>query len=140
MKLLAEKLSDFETKMFTLATGETVTPRDFGLIAYLPTHYAIMSARQTVVDRLEACQREYIAQPNDKIQANLEVVRIVYSKFYKCHYISGVTDDNKRVLFAYSGSTQFELNQKYSIKATVKRHDDDWITFLGRVKPTGIFQ
>ena len=138
MKILSETLGDFETKMFTLATGETVTPRDFGLLAYMPTHYAIMSAKQTVVDRLEACQRDHIAALGDKIQATLEVVRIVYSEKYSCYYISGITDDNKRVLFAYSGDTQFELNQKYSIKATVKRHDSDWVTVLGRVKPTKI--
>lgn len=138
MKILSETLGAFEHKMFTLATSDTISTNDRGIIAYMPQHYAIMSAKRAVVDRLESCQREYIAQPDDRIQANLEVVRIVYSEKYSCYYISGITDDNKRVLFAYSGSTQFELNQKYSIKATVKRHDGDWVTVLGRVKPAKI--
>jgi hypothetical protein len=138
MKILAETLGAFEHKMFTLATGDTISTADRGIIAYMPQHYAIKSAQQTVVDRLESCQRDYIAQPNDRIQDTLEVVRIVYSEKYSCYYISGITQDNKRVLFAYSGSTQFEVNQKYSIKATVKRHDSDWVTVLGRVKPTKI--
>lgn len=135
-KVLADSIDGFEHKMFTLVTGDRITPRDAGVIAYMPTHYAIKSVQQTVVDRLQSCQRDYIAQPNDRIQDTLEVVRIVYSQKYSCYYISGITGDNKRVLFAYSGSTQFEVSKKYSIKATVKRHDSDWVTVLGRVKPT----
>jgi hypothetical protein len=138
MKLLAEKLNAFETNMLTLATGETVTPRDAGVIAYMPTHYAIRSAKQTVEDRLQSCHRDYIATPQTRVEVNIEVVRMVYSQKYSCHYMSAITDDNKRVLFAYSGSRPIELNKKYSIKATVKRHDGDWVTVLSRVKPTEI--
>lgn len=138
MSFLGESLTDFENKMFTLATGEEVTPRDAGVIAYMPTHYAIKSAKQTVEDRLQSCHRDYIATPQTKVEVDIEVVRIVYSQKYSCHYMSAITDDNKRVLFAYSGSRPIELNKKYSIKATVKRHDGDWVTVLSRVKPTEI--
>jgi hypothetical protein len=140
VKILAETLEGFEHKMFTLATGDSTSADDRGVIAYMPQHYAIKSAQQAVADRLEACQRDHIAQPNDRIQTNLEVVRTVYSQKYSCFYISGITDDNKRVLFAYSGTQPIELSKKYSIKATVKRHDSDWVTVLGRVKPTEICQ
>jgi hypothetical protein len=104
----------------------------------MPQHYAIGSAKQTVEDRLQSCQRDYIATPQTKVEVDIEVVRIVYSQKYSCYYMSAITDDNKRVLFAYSGSRPIELNKKYSIKATVKRHDGDWVTVLSRVKPTEI--
>lgn len=136
MLLLADRLSEFEIKMLTLVNTDTVTPGDLGVIAYMPHHYTIKSAKQTVEDRLQSCQRDYIAEPQAKIQANIEVVRTVYSQKYSCHYLSAITDDNKRVLFAYSGTRPIELNKKYSIKATVKRCDSDWVTVLGRVKPT----
>jgi len=131
MLLLADRLSEFEIKMLTLVNTDTVTPGDLGIIAYMPTHY-------TMEDRLQSCQRDYIAEPQATIQANIEVVRTVYSQKYSCHFMSAITDDNKRVLFAYSGTQPIELNKKYSIKATVKRCDTDWVTVLGRVKPTEI--
>jgi hypothetical protein len=138
MAFLGEQLTDFENKMFTLATNEEVTPRDVGIIAYMPAHYAIKKAQETVVDRLQSCQRDYLAPPNERIETTIEVVRNVYSEKYSCCFITAITDDNKRVFFAYSGKTQLSVQQKYSIKATVKRHDTDWVTVLGRVKPTEI--
>jgi hypothetical protein len=136
MSFLGEQLTDFENKMFTLATGDLVTPRDLGIIAYMPAYHAIKSAQETVVDRLQSCQRDYLAPPNERIETTIEVVRNVYSEKYSCCFITAITHDNKRVLFAYSGQTPITVQQKYSIKATVKRHDTDWVTVLGRVKPT----
>jgi hypothetical protein len=138
MAFLGESLTDFENKMFTLATGEEVTPRDAGVIAYMPAYYTVKSAQETVVDRLQSCQRDYLALPGDKINTTVEVVRNIYSEKYSCRFITAITDDNKRVLFAYSGQNHLSVQQKYSIKATVKRHDTDWVTVLGRVKPTEI--
>jgi hypothetical protein len=138
MSFLGESLTDFENKMFTLATGEEVTPRDAGVIAYMPAYYTVKSAQETVVDRLQSCQRDYLALPGDKINTTVEVVRNIYSEKYSCRFITAITDDNKRVLFAYSGQTHLSVQQKYSIKATVKRHDADWVTVLGRVKPMEI--
>ena len=136
MAFLGEQLTDFENKMFTLATGEEVTPRDLGIIAYMPQHYAIKKDQETVIDRLLSCQHDYLAPPNERIQTTIEVVRNVYSEKYSCCFITAITHDNKRVFFAYSGQTLITVHKKYSIKATVKRHDGDPVTVLGRVKPT----
>jgi hypothetical protein len=138
MAFLGETLTDFEIKMFTLATGEEVTSRDAGFIAYMPVHYAIKSAQEALVDRLQSCQRDYLAPPNERVETAIEVVRNIYSVKYSCRFITAITHDNKRVFFAYSGQTHLSVLQKYSIKATVKRHDEDWVTVLGRVKPREI--
>lgn len=138
MAFLGDQLTDFENKMFTLATNEEVSPKDVGIIAYMPAHHATKSVQEAVADRLQSCQRDYLAEPGERIDTTVEVVRNIYSEKYSCRWITAITHDNKRVLFAYSGQTPITVQQKYSIKATVKRHDTDWLTVLGRVKPTPI--
>lgn len=139
MKILKdEPISDFENKILTIVSDtEVLDAKVFiSVAAYIPQYYTAEVAKRALQGRLYSTERSYLGEPNTKVSTTIEVVQMFYSHKYDCQFFTAITDDNKRVRFAYSGSTPMTVNQKYSIKATVKRCDDDWVTVLGRVKPT----
>ena len=139
MKILKdEPVSDFENKILTIVS-ETQAPDTkvlTSIAAYIPQYYTAEVAKQSLQSRLYSSKRDYLGEPNTKVSTIIEVVQMFYSHKYDCSFYTAITHDNKRVRFAYSGQAPIIVNQKYSIKATVKRCDSDWVTVLGRVKPT----
>lgn len=133
-------LNDFEKQLIVVTGDKPIecSPLHTSIAAYVPQYYELETAKQSIETRLFSAERDYLGDPDSKITATMEIVKINYSQKYGCSFITALTDDNKRVFFAYSGKVIIEVNQKYDVKATVKRHDSDWITVLGRVKPTKI--
>lgn len=141
MKILKdEPISDFENKILTIVSeAEVPNAKLFiSIAAYIPQYYTAEIAKRDLQSRLYSSEREYLGEPNTKVSTTIEVVQMFYSHKYDCSFYTALTHDNKRVRFAYSGQTPIIVNEKYSIKATVKRCDSDWVTVLGRVKPTKI--
>lgn len=137
-KIFTETITDFERKMLTIAESTEITLSELGIAAFMPVHYVRESAKSVAKDRLLDCAREYLAPITEKIQATIDIISANHSIQYDCLFISAITDNNHRVFFAYSGNTTLSVGSKYAIKATVKRHDENWSTVLGRVKPTKI--
>jgi hypothetical protein len=139
MKILKdEPVSDFENKILTLVSQTEVPDAKVftSVAAYIPQYYTTEVAKRALNSRLYSAERSYLGEPNTKVSTTIEVVQMFYSHRYDCSFYTALTGDNKRVRFAYSGQAPIIVNGKYSIKATVKRCDSDWVTVLGRVKPT----
>ena len=129
-----KRLTDFETKAMEVASAETISERDIGVIAYLPVGHRISMVTRTVDQRLRDCEAEYCGAINSKVSLSIEVVRKVYSQNYNCYFITGITKDNLAVSFATSNGESFELNKSYNITAKIKAHYDDSVTKLNFVK------
>jgi len=136
--LMSEPISDFDNKILTIVSETQVPDAKVltSVAAYIPQYYTLEVAKRALQSRLHSAEREYLGETNTKVSTTIEVVQMFYSHRYDCSFYTALTHDNKRVRFAYSGGTPMIVNQKYSIKATVKRCDSDWVTVLGRVKPT----
>lgn len=139
MKILKEiNLSDFDNKMLLIVRDEQVSEKLLSVAAYIPMFYHRELRERDIQNRLTSTVKDYLGDPASKITATLEIVRYRYSDDYNCFFANAVSSDNKRVFFAYSGSTKIEVGKQYAVKATVKRHDRDFTTVLSRVKPVEI--
>jgi hypothetical protein len=117
-----------------VASAETISERDIGVIAYLPVGHRISMVTRSVDQRLRDCEPEYCGAINSKVSLSIEVVRRIYSHNYGCYFITGITKDNLAVSFATSNGELFELNKTYNITAKVKDHYDNSVTKLNFVK------
>jgi hypothetical protein len=132
--LSGKRLTDFESKAMEVASAETISERDIGVIAYLPVGHRISMVTRSVDQRLRDCEPEYCGAINSKVSLSIEVVRRIYSHNYGCYFITGITKDNLAVSFATSNGELFELNKTYNITAKVKDHYDNSVTKLNFVK------
>lgn len=133
-----DSLDDFDRKMMSVVNQEKISENLLSVAAYVPAFYHRELREYSIQDRLDRTNKDYLGEPDSKIDTTIEIVRYRYSQNYRCFFANAISSDNKRVFFAYSGSTNFEVGKQYAVKATVKRHDPDFTTVLGRVKSVGI--
>ena len=103
---------------------------DFSVITAMPHSYLKQLKKESVDARLARCQSS-IGKLGDKIDLAIEIVRNNYSAKFNTWFVSGITDDNYAVYFAYREALDSGTHVK--IRGTVKRHTD-FATQLNRVK------
>ena len=103
---------------------------DFSVITAMPHSYIRQLKKETVDARLARCQGT-LGKIGDKIELAVEIVRNNYSAKFNTWFVSGITDNDRAVFFAYREAMQPESDVK--IRGTVKRHTDR-ATQLNRVK------
>ena len=103
---------------------------DFSVITAMPHSYLKQLKKESVDARLARCQSS-IGKLGDKIDLAIEIVRNNYSAKFNTWFVSGITDDNYAVYFAYREALDSDTHVK--IRGTVKRHTDS-ATQLNRVK------
>lgn len=121
-------LSDFENDIFTVFSSEKIARRRIGLLAYLPQF----------VDR-ELKEKEYKerlkTEFSDSAHINLhviedetvEILKIIPLREYDTYlYFGGIGKD----LVTFPKSDILEIGEKYSIRARVKKHDQERETGL----------
>jgi len=103
---------------------------DFSVITAMPHSYIKQLKKETVDARLARCNG-LIGNLGDKVELSIEILRNNYSAKYNTWFVSGITENNLAVFFAYR--EQLNSDQTLKIRGTVKRHADS-ATQLNRVK------
>ena len=106
---------------------------DFSVITAMPHSYIKQLKKESVDARLARCQGT-VGKLGDKVELTVEIVRNNYSAKFNTWFVSGITDDNYAVYFAYREALDSDTHVK--IRGTVKRHTDS-ATQLNRVKIVG---
>jgi hypothetical protein len=136
MKVIAGKvLSEFDSRCLALANGDTITERDIGYVACLPSLYARAQVRQSVDERLGSSEPSYLDKVGAKVQPKAEILKCVFSQNWGCWYINALTDTNHVVFF--SKSECLEVGSTVVLQGKVKSHRDQWTTQLSHVKILG---
>jgi hypothetical protein len=136
MQVVAGKiLGEFDAKCLALANGDTVTERDIGYVACLPSIYARAVRRMAQDDRLGNSQPAYLDQVGRKVQFQAEVLKCVYSQNWGCYYVTALTDTNHAVFF--SKTQALVVGERLAFQGRVKSHRDAWTTQLSHVKVLG---
>lgn len=131
-KILSGKiLGELDAKALALASGETISERDFGIVAYLPQGYERAQVRQTVDERIRYATGGLIGKIGDKITADIEILRCSYSQQYGVFFVSAITDKDQPMFFAYRN--QLKIGAKAKVSGTIKAHRDSQ-TQLNRAK------
>ena len=100
-------------------------------IVCLPATYNKMNERDDVDRKIKWARGGFIGTKGDNITQTIEVVKQIYSQKWNTWYITGLTDDDKVLFFAYK--SDMKIGDRVTIKGTVKDHRDN-STQLNRVK------
>ena len=106
---------------------------DFSVITAMPHSYIKQLKKESVDASLARCQST-VGKLGDKVELAVEIMRSNYSAKFNTWFVSGITDDNYAVYFAYREALDSDTHVK--IRGTVKRHTDS-ATQLNRVKIVG---
>jgi hypothetical protein len=104
---------------------------DFSVITAMPHSYVKQLRKESIDSRLARCVEAHAGQLGDKVELTVEILRNNYSAKYNTWFVSGITDDNLAVFFAYR--EQLKSDQTLKIRGIVKRLVDR-ATQLNRVK------
>jgi len=104
---------------------------DLSVITAMPQSYAKTLKKESVDARLARCDHAHAGQLGDKVELVVEILRNNYSAKYNTWFVSGITDNNLAVFFAYR--EELKSDQTLKIRGTVKRLVDR-ATQLNRVK------
>ena len=136
MKLLSGKITSFEKTVLDFTDKKEVEKFGLGLASSLPSIYERAIAKQSVEDRLAACEATYVGTIDTKVVLTAEVVRTVYSQQYGCYFITLITDSNHRVFFSYKEA--LEVGSTIKIAGRIKAHRSENTTQITRAKITKI--
>jgi hypothetical protein len=130
--LQGKRLNEFDNTAMLIANRDAITSTyDIAVIASLPSVYERGVKRQTVDQRISFAKGGYISAIGNKVSLTVEVLRSIYSLKWATTYITGITDDDQVVFFAYKN--ELEVGKMVDIYGTVKAHRDN-TTQLNRVK------
>lgn len=132
-KILQGKLlTDFQNNAMQIAERDEITSNfELSVITSLPATYEKSTKRDEAERKINNAKGGYLGSVGSKIITDIEVVKKVYSTNYGVFFITGITNDEKVVFFAYQ--KDIEVNDHIRIKGTIKALRDD-STQLNRVK------
>ena len=104
---------------------------DLSVITAMPQSYAKTLKKESVDARLTRCDEAHAGKLGDKVELTVEILRNNYSAKYNTWFVSGITENNLAVFFAYR--EELKSDQTLKIRGTVKRLVDR-ATQLNRVK------
>jgi len=132
MQALRAELGEWAKITAKVCDLDTVTSNyDLSVITAMPQSYVKQLKKESVDARLARCEQDPVGNIGDKVELSVEIVRNNYSAKFNTWFISGITDDNHAVFFAYREAMEPETH--VTIRGTVKRHTDS-ATQLNRVK------
>ena len=135
MQALRTELGEWAKITARVCDLDTVTSNyDLSVITAMPQSYVKQLKKESVDARLARCDQAHAGQLGDKVELTVEILRNNYSAKYNTWFVSGITDDNQAVFFAYREELKSDQNLK--IRGTVKRLVDR-ATQLNRVKIVG---
>lgn len=126
-------LSEFDRNTMKMLEEE-FTPEGYNVavLASVPSSYLKAKKRDEADRRARFAQGGLIGNVGDKVQMDVEVLKSIYSKNWNTYYISAINSQDQAVFFAYK--QEIAPGTLLHIKGTVKRHREDGVTQLNRVK------
>lgn len=133
MKTLKGKTnnSDFDQSLIKLLEAETLQSTDYlelAIVASQPlAYYRLVKTEEAMEDVV----REAVAEPGQRVNTRVTVIKCVYSMNYNVHFVSAKTESNRMVFF--SQRIKMDVDQTYNIRGTVGEFNGE-TTRLRRVK------
>jgi hypothetical protein len=125
-------LNDFNKTAMDIANKDSITTNyDIAVVASLPASYDKGTVRDSVDRRINFATGGTLGNIGGKATTDIEVLKKVWSVKWNTWYITGITDDDKVLFFAYNHN--IEIGDRVTIQGSVKSHRDN-STQLNRVK------
>ena len=131
--LKGKTLNEFQNNALAISTrDEIVSNYDIAVIASLPSSYERGRKSDDVAARIRDAKGGHLDRVGAKgVTTNVEVLRCIFSQQWMTYFVTGITDRDQPVFFAYKNPLEIGLH--ITIRGNVKAHRDD-STQLNRVK------
>lgn len=130
--LQGKTLNEFNNTAMTIANCEIINSKyDLAVIVSLPATYEKSVKRDDVDRRISFASGGFLGDLDEKVKVEIEIVKQIWSDKWNTYYVTGLTDDDKVVFFAYKKQTN--IGDRVTIQGTVKAFRDN-STQLNRVK------
>ncbi len=132
-KVLAEGyVSEFDRSAMKLVErDELIGSYDMAIATSLPASYFKGVQRDEGEQRAKFAQGGYLGSVGDRVTANIEVLKCIFSQKWNVYFVTAVTDKDQSIFFSYKQDVNY--GSKFTIKGTVKRQDNNQ-TQLNRVQ------
>jgi hypothetical protein len=132
-KVLAEGyVSEFDRSAMKLVEREElIGSYDMAIATSLPASYFKGVQRDEGEQRAKFAQGGYLGSVGDRVTANIEVLKCIFSQKWNVYFITAITDKDQSIFFSYKQDVNY--GSKFAIKGTVKRQDNNQ-TQLNRVQ------
>lgn len=130
--LQGKTLNEFNNTAMTIANRDNINSKyDLAVIVSLPATYEKSVKRDDVDRRINFASGGFLGDLDEKVKVEIEIVKQIWSDKWNTYYVTGLTDDDKVVFFAYKKQTN--IGERVTIQGTVKAFRDN-STQLNRVK------
>lgn len=125
-------LNDFMQGAYYCACADRVKGSfELGIVVCLPATYEKLMDQNEADRRIRFARGGYIGDVGAKVEATIEVIKQMWSQKWNTYYLTGITDDDKVLFFAYRNN--IELGSRVTITGKVKAQRDT-STQLSNVK------
>lgn len=132
-KLLSgDYVSDYDRNILSILEQETCTDGlRIALLASITNSYYNAKKRDDANRRVKFSQGGYLGNLGERVSAECEVIKCVFSKNYYVHFVTAITPDDQALFFSYK--EELPVGKVINIVGRVKRQDNNQ-TQLNRVK------
>lgn len=114
-----KQISEFmRTAMYVADKDEITTVYDLATVISLPATYERASKRDQLENRIKWARGGYVGVVNEFIDLKIEVIKKLWSEKWSTWYITGVTEQDQVVYFAFK--RQVNIGDTMSITGKVK--------------------
>jgi len=112
-------VNDFMRQAMTIADKDKITTTfDLATVVSLPASYEKASKRDSIDNRIKWARGGYVGVVSEHIDLKIEVVKKLWSEKWNTWYITGITDEDQVVFFAFK--RQLEIGDIMNITGKVK--------------------
>lgn len=127
------KLTDYDKKIINLLDEETISTRDFGLLASVPKAYSRELDKERVAKVLSKTEG-FAGSVGSSVELNISVVSCYFTLRYDAYHITAISSSNQRIDFFHSKELKGDLTIKGTVKLHGTFHTYGEYTRLNRVK------
>lgn len=130
--LQGKTLNEFNNTAMLIAERDVISSNyDIAVITSLPASYQKATKRDNIDRRINFANGGFLGNVGDKVSTEIEVLKQIWSEKWMTWYVTGITDSDQVLFFAYR--KQLNVGDRVKIQGTVKGHRDN-STQLNRVK------
>lgn len=112
-------ISEYMRNAMTIAEKDAVTTTyDLATIVSLPASYVKASKRDELDNRVKWARGGYVGIVSERVDLKIEVVKKLWSEKWNTWYITGITEEDQAVYFAFK--RQLEIGDIMNITGKVK--------------------
>jgi len=125
--VIADSLNDYMQRVFATTQQSTVTFKDFGVLASVPSAYFKEIEKKRIVQESKNAKQEHLGQVGESILLNIRYINCRFIQKLNCYAHDAITEDGHLINFLNKAQLG-KSGDKQTIRAKVKAHGVNYTT------------